>query len=349
MRNTMAYQPNWNKKSTLKRVEKVLNFVELYTKTSQRKWISSQELYKHFGNTSRQPGKYLKEKLLIVADPYYNSNTGVCIKYLRNDAGVKEVKQLCGMLNFTPVLNAQLEEQLDTGNFDYKESSNRSFNGLQYIPKQIRGSLLSNKGYKYHYDIEAAAPTLLIQKAYNLNPSLDIQHLNFYTQNRSQVRQLIAQETGLSENQIKTVINGVLLGGRVSSWQGNKIFEQLNYSYPAVVSLKASVTFCQIKEDISVMWKSLKNDFPIRYQTDKNGRVTSKRLSAKDKSNMYFELESQIGNVIRKLLRKRKIRALWIHDGWCCDKMIDPIDVQDEVRRTTGYSIKLEWNIYKDL
>ena len=344
-----AYQPNFNDPRIIKAVERALTFVEQYTKASQKKWISSRELYKHFGNTSRQPGKYLKEQLLIVADPYYNPETGVCKKYVRNDLAIQEIRTACGLVGVLPSLTADLEQQLDTGEFKYTEKSDRLYNPLQFIPKQVRGSLLANRGYRYHYDIEAAAPTLLIQKARKLNPSLDIPYLEYYTQNRSQVRQAISMDCNISPSQVKFVINAILQGGVISRWQGNKIYQELNYNSDTIIRLQNNLLVRDIKKDISLMWKSLKTEFSERMITDKNGKIRRKSLSGRDKSSLYRELETQVGKSIRKILKKNRIQSLWIHDGWCCDRFIDPIYVQTEVRRTTGYSVKLEWNIYEEL
>lgn len=343
------YTPNFSDPRVVSTTKRALTFVEQYTKDDHKRWISSRHLYKYFGNTSRPLGKYLKENLLIVADPYYNVETGVCKKYLRNTQGVKLIKQLSGLEDFEAEIAPELVQQLDSGDFDYEEKSNRLYNPLQFVRKQVRGPLLANHGYAYNYDIEAAAPTLLIQRAQKLNPKLDLARLEHYTQNRSLVREQISRECEISQEQVKAVINAVLQGGVVSRWQTSKVFQILNYSYNSVINLQNNQVFQGISKDISSMWSVLKQDFPVRYLIDRNGKKRTKRLSSKDKSGLYRELEDQVGKSIRKLLKRNKIKCLWIHDGWCCDKFIDPNDVELEVRRTTGYSIKLEWNKYKDI
>lgn len=342
------YSPNFNDSRILSTTQKALNFVELYTKATQKKWLSSRELYKHFGNTSRQPGRWLKEQLLIVADKYYNPETGVCMKYYKNTQGVAQVRQLAGLSDYVPQVTDELEEQLDTGNFEYLEKSDRLYNPLQFIPKQARGTLLANKGYRYHYDIEAAAQTLLIQRAQKLNQKLSLDNLKAYTENRTEVRNAIAKDCEITPTQVKFVITAILQGGVISRWQGNKIFEQLNYNCDAVIRLNNNPTLTGIKRDISQMWKTLKSEFSVRYITDKNGRTRKKSLSGRDKSSLYRALEKEVGDVVRTNLKKNKIKALWIHDGWCCDKFVNPLDVELEVRRQTGYCVRLECNIYED-
>lgn len=343
------YTPKFSDPRILTTVRRALSFVALYTKATQQTWISRNQIYKHLGNTSRPLGRYLKEHLLIEADKYYNSETGICKKYTRNDAGVDKIKQLFGLEDFTPAIDPKLEDQLASGEFEYVDKSDRIFNPIQFLPKQVRGSLLANHGYRYHYDIEAAAPNLLLQLAQRLDPSAEFTHLNNYILNRSQVRDEIALATGTTPNQVKTVINGILQGGVISRWQRNQLFQELNYSYEAVVGLNANESLRGIKQDISKLWKILRVEFPVRYITDVNGKPRRKRLNGKDKSGLYRQLESEVGVVIRRLLKSEKIQALWIHDGWCCDRFIDPLDVELKVKRATGYSIKLEWNKYEDL
>lgn len=342
------YQPNFSHARVIATAKRALSFVALYTRPNSRVWISRNELYKHFGNTSRPLGKYLKQLLLVEADKYYNPITGTCKKYTQNKLGVNQLQQLLG-LEQSYQLTPELEQQLETGEFEYDEKSNRLYNPLQFVTKQVRGSILANRGYRYHYDIEAAAPTLLIQRAKQLDPSLELPNLEYYTQNRSQVRDQISSATGINNQQVKTVINALLQGSKLSVWQGNQLYKELDYSYYAMNSLKENAVLGLIREDIRLMWKTLKQDFPQRYMINCNGKTISQRLSAKDKSGLYRELEDQVGKIIRKLLKKRKIQHLWIHDGWCCNGFINPDDVVDEVRRTTGYSLKLEWNKYEDM
>jgi hypothetical protein len=344
----MTYTPNFSDPRILSTTKRALSFVALYARSTQKSWFSRNELYKHFGNTSRPLGKYLKEQLLIQADGYYNPLTGTCKKYLANPVGIRQVQELAGLSDAFE-LPVVLEQQLDSGDFEYNEKSDRLFNPLQYIPKQVRGSIMANKGFTYHYDIEAAAPNLLVQRAKKLNPQLNLTHLEHYNNNRQQVRNLIALETNLSTEQIKLVINGVLQGSMLTCWQGSKLFQSLNFSYEAVNSLKHCQTYLDIQNDIKLLWRVLKEEFPKKYLTDKNGNTRSQRISAKQKSDLYRQLENEVGSVIRRLLKKRKIKCLWIHDGWCSNGFIDPLDVELEVRRLTGYSIRLDWNKYKDV
>jgi hypothetical protein len=344
----MTYTPNFNDPRIIKAATKALTFVELYTKSTEVNWISSTELYKHFGNTTRPLGSWLKAQLLDTRDNYFNPLTGACKKYSKRTEGVKLVKQLLNQPDFVPQINSDIMDQIISGDFDYTEKSDRLFTSAQFIPRRIRDSILNNAGYRYHYDIEAAAPRMLLQRAQHINPDLTLTHLDHYIHNRSQVRDTIAKNCSITPDQAKTVINAVLQGSVISKYKDSKLFMALNQDYDAVTKLQNDMTTQNLVKDIKVLWRTLKSEFPVRTITDVRGRTKSVRITSKQKSGYYRELESQVGKIIRKILNKDSVRYLWIHDGWRCDKVIDPNMIETEVRRKTGLVIKLEWTIYED-
>jgi hypothetical protein len=237
---------------------------------------------------------------------------------------------------------------MQSGEFDYKEKSNRLFTSAQFIPRKIRDSVLNNQGYRYHYDIEAAAPRMLLQRAQYINPDISLPHLEDYIENRSLRRREIAQSCRISKDQVKTVINAVLQGSHISKYKDSKLFMALNQDYDAITRLQNDTITQNIVNDIKSLWKTLKSEFPERTMTDVRGITRRLRITSKQKSSYYRELEDQVGKIIRKLLKKDSVRYLWIHDGWRCDKAIDPGMIESEVRRKTGLVIKLEWAIYED-
>jgi hypothetical protein len=190
---------------------------------------------------------------------------------------------------------------------------------------------------------------MLVQRAQQINRDLTLPHLEDYIHNRSQRRDQIAKNCGISPEQAKTVINAVLQGSVISKYRNSKLFMALDYDYDAVTSLQNDTITQNLVNDIKQLWRTLKPEFPVRYLTDKNGKTRSVRITSKQKSGYYRELEQQAGKVIIKILRKNSVRYLWIHDGWRCDKAIDPSEIESEVRRQTGFVIKLDWTIYEDL
>jgi hypothetical protein len=344
-----------SKKPAQKRALKILNWLELYVNAVRP--ISKTELYGIFGNTSRQPGKALKELFLEVADPYYNMNTSTCIKYRRNKKGINWVKQQLGITNFVPELTAEQEHQLDTGEFEYKDNGKRIWCNFQFIQKTIRNPLLKSKGYNWDYDIEAAAPTLLYQYSQRLyqkqwlalSQSKKLRRPHFFIANniellitdKSSVRQQIAQDCGCTIDDVKKTINALFQGGVLTTYRDSKLFQELECDYRKISALKANRFLCEMRKEISKMWKIIKEELPVRYITDKNGVTKRRSLRGGDKSQVYLGIEREIAEVIRDYLKQTNNKHLWIHDGWCCSKRIYSDELITEVRRKTGYLIKL--------
>jgi hypothetical protein len=343
----MTYTPNWSHARVRSRAFKALEFVEQYTRSNRVNWLSVKEIYKSFGNTSRDLGRYLKEQLLETADTYYNPLTGVCKKYRLNRIGYENVRTALGLKPDETKISDKIETQLISGEFDYKLMSDRLYTPAQFIPKRYRGSILANHGYRYHFDIEAAAPTVLTQRAQTLNPKLKLPTLLAYIENRSHYRKQISIDCGISEHTVKTAINSILQGGVLSRRLQNKTFQALNYDSDAVIKLNHNEFLISLKKDIRSMWVSLRSEIPRRTRVTANGLEQYERVSPRDKAALYRTYELQIGDQIRKIIKKNKIKYLWLHDGWACDQMIDPNVIETSVRQLTGFKIKLDWYIHE--
>lgn len=344
----MTYTPNFNDPRIQRTARRALTFVELNISSNQVHWISRQQMYQHFGNTTRPLGRWLRDQLLEVRDHYFNPLTGVCKKYSKRIKGVNAVKNLLNDPDFVPEIDPAILEQIRTGDFQYEEKSHRLFTAAQFIPKRIRDSKLNNEGYRYQYDIQAAAPSMLLQRAQTLSPGLELPALEYYIANRSEIRRLIAENTGISQDQAKTVINAVLQGSVITKYSGSKLFLELNQNYDSVIRLQNDEITQNLVRDIRELWKILKCEFSVGYITDKNGKLRKKRISSNQKSGYYRELEEQVGKIIRRKLKRINTRYLWIHDGWRCDKAIDPSEIELEVRKKTKLRIKIDMTIYED-
>jgi hypothetical protein len=111
--------------------------------------------------------------------------------------------------------------------------------------------------------------------------------------------------------------------------------------------LRACELVQNLRDDIRELWSTLKASFPVRYATNRRGNEYRVRLTGRDKSGLYRQLEDQVGRVIRRYLKKHSVRCLWIHDGWCSDKVLDTSELCAEVRRQTGFVIELDWGVYE--
>jgi len=343
----VTYKPNFNDPRIRNRAQKALNFVNEWLPGNRIRPIGIKLLYRHFSNTTRPLGHWLQQQLLENTDPHWNYTTGKCKSYRACAAGLELVQNLLGTSNqyqATPAVQAQI----DSGNFEYVEKSQRWYSPVQYIPSRQRGRLLANNGYIYSYDIKAAAPTLLLQQAQSLNSDFTAPALTEYILNRSRIRDQIAAESCATAEQVKLVINAVLQGSVLSSWNQSQLSAALGHDRLLIARLRSSDTLKLIQQDISAMWRSLRDQFPVRTQTDKSGRTRRCRLTASEKSEYYRRLEQQVARSIKRYLKSKRVRFLWVHDGWQCDKAIDPGELLQRVRTQTGFVLELDWTIYQD-
>jgi hypothetical protein len=343
----MTYTPNFRDLRIQRRITAAITAVEQYVKPQQVYSIAQSQRRAWFGTLSNPVSHWLDSHLLETADPHWNMATGQCIKYRLREQNLHELKTQLGITS-TYVPTPEVQTQIDTGDFEYELKSDRWYTSAQFIASRIRGPLLANAGYRYAYDIEAAAPTILLQRAQQHNPDFVAPALLNYIHNRTQVRNQIATEANCTTDQIKTLLNAVLQGSVISTWSSNKLFCALNHDYDLIHRLKLSQTLTAIRSDIKRLWQCLRDEFPRECITYKNGSERTRKLSARQKSAYYRQFENEVARAIQKSLRKQNTRFLWVHDGWQCDKAIDPVELAQQVRRQTGFVIKLDWAVYED-
>ena len=331
------YQPNFNDPRVISRVQLALQFVEDFVSPHKANWLSTRAIDKAFGQGQLALSKWLRTELLIVADPHWNHLTGKCKSYKRNQDGYQRLKaQINGPV---PQITPRQLSELSSGNFEYTEKSNRLWNPLQNLPKRIKRPLLAKNGYNYNYDICCAAPRLILQYARKCGMTIETPHMDLYIQDKTYVREQIAQHTGLTPDEVKFVINALLHGAIIShDDRYSSIITGINGKHSALDKLKENDYITSLREEILQIWKSIK---PHRQLN------TTNRLSAKDKSKTYRELEELVLKEIQRYLVRTNNRGLLEHDGWTCMNAIDMNELRSLVRSNTGYKLEFDWIIYE--
>jgi hypothetical protein len=333
----MSYHPNLTNTRVIDRITKALDYVELYVSPHKANWLSTRVIDQAFGQGQLDLSKWLRNQLLIVVDPHFNYETGKCKSYKRNQDGFVRLKSLVN--GPAPQITPKQQSELDSGNFEYKEKSNRLWNPLQNFPKRIKRPLFAKNGYNYNYDICCAAPRLLLQYARKCGLTTETPHMDLYIQDRTFVRNEIAQYTGLTSDQVKFVVNALLHGAIISHDERySSIITGINGKHSALDKLKENDYITSLREEIKQIWKSIK---PHR------GQITSNRLSAKHKSKIYRELEELVLREIQRYLVRTNNRGLLEHDGWTCMNAIDINELRSLVRSNTGYELEFDWIIYE--
>jgi hypothetical protein len=332
----LNYTPNFNEPRTAERIERALTWVNRYVSASKPNWLSCRAIQKEFGSLSRPLGKWLHQHLLICVEDHYNMETGKCKTYVKNVDGIQQLKKLI-TLPTTPSATPEEIQQLATGNFEYKEQSNRLWNSIQFKPSYVKRPLLAHWGYNYNYDIVCAAPRLVLQYAKKCGLNKPTPLMDRYVRDTKAMRQELADQLGMTTDQIKLVINSILNGSHISHKTDTSLFIELGRSHVLIDRLQASPTITDIKKEIKSLWDAIK---PHR-------TLTTTRITPRDKSDAYRELEEQVIRSVNKYLTKTKNKGLMQHDGWTTCDVIDINELRTYVRSSTGYDLDITWEIYQ--
>lgn len=333
----MTYTPNFLDPRIIKRCQQALTWCENYIKPSQARWLSTREIQKHMGSLSRPLGKYLRNTLLICKDPYYNMNTGRCMSWSLNAQGFQN---LCNQIGHksSVTITPEIVTELNTGEFEYKESSHREYHPLQNLPKRIKQPLLSHNGYRYEYDIQCCAQTLLLQHARSLGFKKETPYMDQYISDRQSVRSDLSERLGLDEITVKKILTAILNGGSISAWHTNMIFSYVNYNRLMIDHLRGDVFIQGYQKEVREMWSEIRKHQSLGYK---------ERFNAKMKSEIYRKKEESVRVVIKRYLRKTKNSSFIEHDGWSSKTAVDIDRLCREVQQQTGFVIKLDWTIHE--
>ena len=341
----MTYTPNFDNAKVRTRCLKALGFCcSSLSIDTPRQWARV-ELDRWFGHQHHQLSRWLRKTLLIEDSKRYNKDTGECKKWLLNEVGVNHLCEIYNNYLIVKLPSATLRSnttqiavdwaeveyktQLETGNFEYKEKSNRLWNDIQRIPSEIRKPLFAKHGYEYEYDIQACAPTLIHQYAKKSGLTRPTKTLDLFLADRQYYRQALAERIGCTEKQAKTILNAVFAGAKLGP--GNAVAEILDNDINKVNLLRDLVWFKELRKDIKKLWDVIKISEGCQ------------RLSSRDKWMKYFELEKSVMSVVRKQLIKEGNRHFLEHDGWRCESYIDPHSLRLSVRKATGYDVMFEY------
>jgi hypothetical protein len=330
------YIPNYNDPRVRKRITAAIEFVEQYVSSTPVP-VAKSQITQHFGQGQTDICKFLKEQLLICVDAYYNFETHICKKYVRNQDGLSTVKNAVGLS--TTAVTPVLQQQLDTGNFEYKEKSDRYFNPIQYMPRRVKRPLLAQNGYNHVYDIQCAAPTLFYQYAKKQNVELSLPAVEQYLADRSSIRNELAVKYNLTLDQVKQIINGLFQGALLSLDYRTRIFQLLKGNYSLIRRLQSDRYLTDLRGDISGMWRTINPTLKLK--------LNKKRINARDKASLYRELEKEVMGSIKRELKRTKNKFLLEHDGWTCRDVVDIMMLRSRVRSHTGYVIEIDWELYE--
>ena len=333
------------------RIETVLQFFKPYLLLRKPTSISSAVLTKVFGNQNSPQAARLRAMLLVQSGTYMPKVHSYSYTVKRD--GYAKLAALIGMPVASDVEMArELYGEIAAGTEfpEYTEPTKgaRRYHAVQNLPKTLRAELFT--GW-FDYDIEAAAPTLVYQLASSVyrkwHPEKSdamYPSVKRLVDDRTAVRQHIADVTGLDFTCAKGIVVALFFGARLVPHEKQAIFRLVRSDREVMERLKADPFVKAFRRDVSAMWLLLLIDENARngVQGFRTGVIVPKpETKSKQKMAMYLRLERQVIEVVETELRQDGAVPVLIHDGFMVRGKIDKASIERAVQRETGFVIRL--------
>lgn len=336
------YQPNLSDPRIKSRVAKVIAWCQLTLREKEPKPINNKKLEEVFGGRGERHklSVYLRDRLLIQSGHYKPQavckpgERGTCYSYALNKTELDLLKAEFKAANPTEAVNIAVclpddtLRQLAAKDFTYKVDDNRSYHPLQNMPSAEKGSFWKQYGFDHHYDIEAAAPTLLVQTALKLGwPAKRLDVITDYINDRHSFRQHIADVAGCDLLTAKKIA-AALFGGAIFNYRGAIYQRLLNCDKAKLEALKNDHRIRLFQLRSRALWQKL-------------GVLLKRDLkTGTDKAAFYRELENQVITVARVYLEDKNIKYFLEHDGFITDAPVDLDDLQQAIKHVEGFDLK---------
>lgn len=346
-----TYTPNLSSRyraRTLRRIKIALGFSVARLNEVGRE-VYSRDITEAFGNCTKELSIWLRQHLLFCVDDSFAFNTANshCKMYALNHRGAMIVRRVLEKAEGRKYSNLELvaewakighESELADLQFRYYEREHcaRLWHPLQNLRKAIKPVLWASVGLPHNYDIQAAAPTLIYQKAKMLGLTGPAEMLECFLNEPKGFRQYLADEAGISPKAAKEVLNALFCGANLGANYKFDLFHVLGKDKEKVELLRENPLLTALREDIGRCWKVIQAAMPEAFELD----VTEARQSQL-KWRLYFQLERQVLNAICSELQRLGVKHFKEHDGFRTDTEIDMCSVEAQVLSSTGFSVSL--------
>ena len=350
-----GYSPNWNDSRVRAAAYRAVNFVQSNMKPGKPRALGQTlMLTPHFGQKQTPMCEYLMSVLLEVYDSYYSKDAKRAMQFTMRPEGVKLILEKLGIKAMTEEESKQyfIETAKETykedikhikeGTLQYTQKSHRRWNRFQNVVKETKQALLADAGFYYMYDIECCAPTLLYQYAQSLGLDEYKFHISEYIKHRTQVRNMLAYDTGIPVEKIKVIINATFAGGKLGRSAFFDTSRILDYDFVKITALKEHPFIIELKKEIASMWNVINKTINRRFKQTPKGGSRMCQVTSREKWDIYFCLESKVLDSVINYCETNGHRTFLEHDGWCTSDYIPPELLIEHIFRETGYHVKLD-------
>jgi hypothetical protein len=345
-----TYKPNLSPRyraRTLRRFKMALGFSMAQLSDVSRE-IYSRAITEAFGNCTKEPSVWLRQHLLFCVNDSFAFNTANshCKMYVLNHHGAKVVRHELEQAEGRKYSDLELvaewakighEAELANLQFGYYEREHcaRLWHPLQNMRKGMKHVFWSSVGLAHNYDIQAAAPTLIYQKAKMLGAKR-AHVLECFLNEPKEFRQYLADVAGIEPKAAKEVLNALFCGANLGANHNFDLFHVLGKDETKVELLRADPLLTALREDISHCWSTIKAAMPEAFELD-----PTEARESQLKWRLYFSLERQVLDAICSELDRLNVRHFKEHDGFRTDKEIDMCSVQAHVLMSTRFDVLL--------
>jgi hypothetical protein len=373
----MTYEPDWTnsrtRKPLLKRLVTVLNWCQLNLNSISTTAVYAETIKEVFGHKSNPLTQWLRAKLLIRIGTYATTDhrfdrVGHPYEYKLNKAGFEELSLLVPddnrqiyqepveskfAKNFKLGPEIKHKEALDTLTFVYKDKSNRLFHPLQNIKRHLKQEFWAPY-LPYDYDIEASAPTLLLQYARKCGLSRQVTPgIDDYLKNKNKFREHTMKLTGLSMPDAKKLVNSLFNGARLVPHHKCAAYVMLGMDQGLLKAFKEDPQVVRLRNAITRMWLMIKSNEEINYKKNLlkgdnkwevihgTAQIKKAKFTSSKKWELYFRIEREVLNVMVTHMTKQGIKFFCEHDGFRTNTMINKEQIVEAVLKETGYQIQL--------
>lgn len=330
----MKYTPNIGDKRVNARIKKAYSYA-VQTFSNHETMCSMEALSKRFGQQQTDLAKWLKQKLIICTDHHYSETAGISMKYILNQKGADEIATILGIkkTDIPAIVVAEYKDEFLSGVFNYKEQSNRYWHPIQNMRKNLKREVFKRNGYRHEYDIQAAAPTLLYQFALK-HDCPPLPNIHEYIVDRESLRNKLSNELKCTPEQAKTIVNALFNKARIGVTDWSSLFIELGRDKILMHRIKNNEYINTLRDEINIMWKHLP--------------VTDLR-KGKERYAIYFALEKQVLDEIKKFLKKTRNKHFTEHDGWVCENEVETYRLHMHIKNKTGFSVNFSHETLYDL
>jgi len=206
---------------------------------------------------------------------------------------------------------------------------------LQTTPRLIRQAALHGL---YEYDFENCHYSIFNQLAARYG--FEAPGIAHYLTNKKAVREQLAQDIGISLEQVKMCLLAIMYGARANTWHENAIPNEIGRL--AAQGLYAHPLFQGIAQDIKEGRRLILDNWPTRRTTllnDMDKRISKKEKPEKKLAHLLQGIEAKALRAVIQAMPHDVL--LLMHDGFVTSKRINIRNMERVVRDETGYNLSL--------